>query len=107
MRQGRNSGGIAVYVHKTLMRGVQKIPTSGSENILLKLEQSFFGLNRDLVISVSYCVPENSSYQIREQLDIYGDLELKLSSVGPHVDKICFGDFNARTGHDLDSRIRK
>ena len=46
--------------------------------------------------------PENSSFQIREQLDVYGDLELKLSSVGQHVDKLCFGDYNARTGIKLD-----
>ena len=50
----------------------------------------------------SYCVPEYSSYQLREQLDVFGDLELKLSSVGQHVDKLCFGDFNARTGLKLD-----
>ena len=100
--QGRNSGGIAVYVHETLIKGVQKIPSTGSENLLIKLKHNFFGLQRDLVISFSYCVPENSSYQIREQLDIYGDLEMKLSGVGQHVDKLCFGDFNARTGIDLD-----
>ena len=63
-RQGRNSGGIAVYVHETLIKGVQKIPSSGSENLLIKLKQNFFGLNRDLVVCFSYCVPDNSSYQV-------------------------------------------
>ena len=87
--QGRNSGGIAVYVHNTISKGVQKIPSPGSENLLIKLKQKFFGLKRDLVICFSYCVPENSSYQVREQLDIYGDLELRLSSMGSDVDKIC------------------
>ena len=101
-RMGRNSGGIAVYVHETLIKGVQKIPSSGSENLLIKLKQSFFGFSRDVVVCFSYCVPENSSFQIREQLDVYGDLELKLSSVGQHVDKLCFGDYNARTGIKLD-----
>ena len=33
---------------------------------------------------------------------MYGDLELKLSSVGPNVDKLWFGDYNARTGQKLD-----
>ena len=89
-------------MHETILKGVQKIPSSGSENLLIKLKQSFFGLNRDLVVCFSYCVPENSSYQLREQLDIYGDLELKLSSVGQHVDKLCLGDFNARTAQSLD-----
>ena len=99
---GRNSGGIAVYVHETLLKGVQKIPSSGSENLLIRLKQSYFGLDRDVVVCFSYCVPEYSSYQVREQLDVYGDLEMKLSSVGQYVDKLCFGDYNARTGTKLD-----
>ena len=44
-----------------------------------------------MAVCFSYCVPEYSSYQIREQLDVFGDLEQKLSAVGPHVDKLCFG----------------
>ena len=98
---GRNSGGIAVYVHNTLLEGVRKIPSSGTENILIKLKHSFFGLKRDIVVSFSYCVPEYSSFQIREQLDVYGDLELKLSNLGHEVDKLCFGDYNARTGQKI------
>ena len=99
---GRNSGGIAVYVHETLLKGVQKITTTGSENLLIRLKKDFFSLSRDIVVCFSYCVPEYSSFQVREQLDIFGDLELKLSSVGQHNDKICFGDYNARTGTKLD-----
>ena len=94
---GRNSGGIAVYICNTILPGVSKIPSSGSENILIKLDKTFFGLNRDVAITFSYCVPENSSYQLREQLDVFGDLEYKLSCVGPEIDKLCFGDYNART----------
>ena len=95
--RGRNSGGIAVYICNTILPGVSKIPSSGSENILIKLDKTFFGLNRDVAITFSYCVPENSSYQLREQLDVFGDLEYKLSCVGPEIDKLCFGDYNART----------
>ena len=101
-QMGRNSGGIAVYVDKSIVDGVQKIPSSGTENILLKLKNLFFGLKRDIVICFSYCVPENSSYQKREQLDVFGDIEQKLSSLGHDVDKLCFGDYNARTGMKLD-----
>ena len=85
-----------------ILQGVKKIPSSGSENVLIKLKQSYFGLNRDLIVSFSYCVPANSSFQVREQLDVFGDIELKLSSIGQAVDKLCFGDFNARTGLKLD-----
>ena len=35
-------------------------------------------------------------------MDVFGDIELKLSSLGHDMDKLCFGDFNARTGLKLD-----
>ena len=41
---GRNSGGIAVYVDNSILEGVQKIPSTGSENILIKLKSNYFGL---------------------------------------------------------------
>ena len=99
---GRNSGGIAVYVDNNILEGVQKIPSSGSENVLIKLKANYFGFERDLALCFSYCVPQNSSFQVREQLDVYGDLELKLSNLGNNVDKLCLGDFNARTGAKFD-----
>ena len=95
--RGRNSGGIAVYISNRILPGVSKIPSVGSENLLIKLNKTFFGLDRDVAITFSYCVPEYSSYQLREQLDIFGDLEFKLGCVGAEVDKLCFGDYNART----------
>ena len=35
--RGRNSGGIAVYICNTVIQGVSKVPTTGSENIQIKL----------------------------------------------------------------------
>ena len=100
--RGRNSGGIAVYICNTIIKGITKIPSSGSENILIKLNKAFFGIKRDIVITFSYCVPVYSSFQLREQLDIFGDLEYKLGCVGSESDILCFGDFNARTHNKPD-----
>ena len=33
---GRKHGGLAVYVHNSITRGISKIPTNGSESILIK-----------------------------------------------------------------------
>ena len=63
-------------MHNTVIEGVKRVPSSGSENVLIKLDQNFFGLSRDIVICFSYCVPENSSFQKREQRDVCGDIEL-------------------------------
>ena len=99
---GRKHGGIAVYIHNTILGGVSKVPTQGSENIILKLKKDFFKLDKDTILTFSYCVPSNSSYAQRTQFDAFADLEQKLGGfIGDHH-LICLGDFNARTGTKLD-----
>ena len=98
LSKGRKSGGVCVYVHESISRGVKKIPTAGSESILIKLDKDYFSLDRDIVISFTYCVPKGSSYQTRTQFDPYEDLENKLSCVKDTCDIISMGDFNGRPG---------
>ena len=102
LRFGRKHGGIAVYVRDVLLPGVFKIPTTGSDTIQIKLDKNKFSLDRDTVISFSYCSPANSSYTQRTQVDSFDDLEEKLSCLGQDTDIISLGDFNARTGIGLD-----
>ena len=97
LRRGRKSGGICVYVHNSISRGVSKVNTTGSESIQIKLCKEYFHFNRDIVVSFTYCVPSGSSYQSRTQFDPFDDLEEKLSSVARSNDLVCIGDYNART----------
>ena len=97
LKRGRKSGGICVYVHQSISKGVSKVNTSGSESIFVKLSKTFFSVNRDIIVSFTYCVPADSSYQARTQFDPLEDLEEKISGVAQSGDLICFGDFNART----------
>ena len=99
---GRKHGGIAVYVHNTILNGVSKIPTNGSESILLQLKKDFFNFSKDLIVTFTYCAPQNSSYLQRTQLDPFEDFEQKISCLDSNADIICFGDYNARTGTRLD-----
>ena len=93
---GRKHGGLAVYIHDSVSAGVTKVPTQGSETIIIKLKKDFFGLCNDIFVPFSYCVPAYSSYAVRTQYDPYTDLEQKLSSFDPGSNLICFGDYNAR-----------
>ena len=102
LKFGRKHGGLAIYVHNSILAGVSKIATTGSETIQLKLNKDFFSLDKDIVASFSYCSPANSSYTQRTQLDTYDDLEQKLGILGHEFDLICLGDYNARTGTKLD-----
>ena len=42
--RGRNSGGIAVYICNTIVKGVSKVPSAGSENILIKLNKIIYSI---------------------------------------------------------------
>ena len=96
------SGGIAVYVHSSVKGGVSKLPTSGTENVILKLKQDFFGLEKDVQLIFSYCVPANSSYRVKHQLEVFVDLEEKLRSLPSKSNIIVLGDLNSRTGDKKD-----
>ena len=98
LKFGRKHGGLAVYVHNSILSGINKVPTSGSETIQLKLKKEDFSLAKDLVLTFAYCSPANSSYTQRTQLDIFEDLEQKFGVFGNDVDHVSLGDFNARTG---------
>ena len=97
-RFGRRHGGIAVFVHKSILRGVSKIPTNGAESILLKLNKDHFNFSKDIVISFTYCSPQNSSFLARTQLDPFEDFEQKLNSIDNDTDILVLGDLNAWTG---------
>ena len=101
-RFGRKHGGLAVYVHLSILPGVSKIATDGSETIILKLKKDYFKLRNDTLIYFSYCVPSNSSFAVRTQLDPFSDLEQKISNHGYGIEKIILGDLNARPGLKLD-----
>ena len=95
--RGRKSGGICVFVHDSIARGVKRLNTPGSESIFIKLSKEYFSFERDIVVSFCYCVPAGSSYQTRTQYDPYEDFEQKLSNVSNDCDIVSLGDFNART----------
>ena len=68
----------------------------------MKLDKEFVSLDRDIVVSFSYCTPSGSSYQVRTQLDPFEELEQKLCSVKDSYDIICLGDLNSRPGLKQD-----
>ena len=99
---GRKHGGIAVFVHDSLLTGVSKIPSQGSDSIILKLNSVFFNLEEDIYLVFTYCSPANSSYTLRNELDFFSEIEQKLNSLGQNAQILLLGDLNARTGSKLD-----
>ena len=102
LRQGRKHGGIAAYVHLSVAKGVTRVPTPGSDAIVLKLDRVFFRQSKDVYLIFSYCSPANSSFTIRTESDPISGLEEIIASLGPNTDTLLFGDLNARTGLKFD-----
>ena len=105
LKRGPKSGGICVYIHESISLGVSKVNTSGSESILIRLKKEYFHLDRDMIVSFSYCVPAGSSYQIRTQFDPQEDFLEKISNFDDSCDLVCLGDFNSRTACRLDYTV--
>ena len=97
LKKGPKNGGICVYIHQSITQGVSKVSTAGSESIFIKLKKDFFNLDRDIIVSFTYCVPNGSSYQIRTQFDPLDDYVEKLSNISGSYDLLSLGDFNSRT----------
>ena len=68
----------------------------------MRLKSEFFNFSKDTFLSFSYCAPAGSSYLARTQFEPFADLELKLNNIADQRDLICLGDFNARSGTELD-----
>ena len=97
---GRKHGGIAVFVHESITKGVSKIPTKGSDLIILKLDRMFFNLMEDTYLFFAYCSPANSSYTQRTDNDPFSEIEENISNLGTNAQILLLGDLNARTGED-------
>ena len=87
-KKGRHSGGILIYIKNAIRKGVSQITT------WLKLKKSFFGLQKDIFLCITYRRPSNKR-ACDEYFNTMEEELLKYSSQG----NICItGDINARTG---------
>ena len=91
----RNSGGIDVYIRKTIIGGTSFVTTRNKNILWIKLDKSFFELGKDLYLGTVYISPNTS--QVIEQ-ELLHDIESEIVNFTLKGDVILQGDFNARTG---------
>ena len=103
-RRYKPSGGLSLYIRKTMVAGVVILPEPGTESIFIKLRKQFFGLENHVIVCFSYCVPTSSAVLNRDFMpeDLFEDLGSKLSKYERQGDLILMGDLNSRTGSILD-----
>ena len=96
----RNSGGIAIYIRKTIIGGTSFVISRNKNILWIKLDKSFFDLDKDLYLGTVYISPNTSQVIDQELLD---DIESEIVNFTLKGDVILQGDFNAHRQH---ARIR-
>ena len=106
-RQGSNSGGVCIGVHKSLKPGVTRVNVDSTEDIVVvKLKKNFFHLDNDTNLVNVYDSPTNGSFKKRRKAMATEDptttiehLQEVVSNIPLGEDVILVGDFNARLAH--------
>ena len=99
----------AVHRRKTIIGGTSFLTTRNKNILWIKLDKSFFELDKDLYLGTVYISPNTSQVINQELLD---DIESEIVNFTLKGDVILQGDFNARTGsmqefavHDDDNQF--
>ena len=92
----KHSGGIAVCIKNEIKKGVKILPTTCTEILWLKLCKSFFKLEKDLFVGITYVSPHNSSFSSKRE-NIFDVLESNIANYSQLGNCLICGDFNART----------
>lgn len=67
----RYYGGLTVFIKKRIKPGVKLISLNNPETIWIKLEKSFFDLEKDIFVAFVYIPPQNSPYLQKLGTDTY------------------------------------
>ena len=99
---GRYYGGLAILRKKELKDHIKILPTECKDYQWLKFDKKYFHLQSDLYLCALYFPPANSSYTKHLHYDILELIEKDLLNYKEKGDVMICGDFNARTGTELD-----
>jgi len=94
-------GGLAILTKHSIRKGIKYLPITSTEFMWIKLDQTFFNIEKDLYICLAYCNPSSSSFTPPEG-DIFELIENKVAEYSKLGDVLICGDFNARTNTDPD-----
>ena len=96
----RDSGGMLIYYRQDIGKGVQKVESTLKDAIWLKLDKSYFGLNKDLYFCTVYIPPRNSpTYVVSDDgEDMHDTIAREIDIFSTLGDVAIIGDMNSRVG---------
>ena len=98
----RHFGGLAVFIKNELKKSNVKIVQKTLDYIWLKFDKTNIRMDEDIFMCIAYVPPSNSEYLAKIGIDVLEQIQndiMKYSRIGQIV---LTGDFNARTGTNLD-----
>jgi exonuclease III len=103
-KNNRFYGGMILIVKKELKGGVQVISNKSKESILVRLDKTFFKMQRDLYVGFFYIIPSESTYvnNPSNEIDPFEELDLFIQSHNKDGGVLIMGDLNARVSQKPD-----
>ena len=98
----RNSGGLGIYVHKSVEHGVKFISQVDDIIATMVIKKEVFGLPFDIYVSNCYIVPENSTHLTD---DVFAILHREIAKMPSEDGSLMFLDANAHTNIALDFNV--
>ena len=93
-------GRLGILVRNTIRKGVKYPPVKCSEYQWLKLDKTYFGLDKDMYIC--FIPPQYSSFYVDQNVDSLELLDNDISFYRSKGAVLILGDFNARTATEPD-----
>ena len=101
-RNNRYYGGLIIYVKNDIRKGVKFLEHLNEDYVWLKMDKTFFGLDRDLYLCMLYIPPVSSTYYQKREHDTLSFIESDIQKYCTRGSISLLGDFNARTGRGKD-----
>ena len=102
VREKESRGGIIYYIRDVIASSAVLVKGSCDDFCWIKLDKSFYGLEKNLYIGTIYIPPEHSSLNLKRNFDIWNSLEEDITKFSEDGYIYLQGDFNSRTSNTPD-----
>ena len=99
----RYFGGLVIFIKVTILPGIEIMKNTNLDSQWVKLDKLFFNLSKHIFLCPTYIIPASSSYIFQSDVDVLDRIDKYI--VNQYAEKghsVLYGDFNARTGSELD-----
>jgi exonuclease III len=96
-QNGKIDGGIAVLIKQHIRKGIAILDNSNTDYIWLKLEKSYFGLEKHIYMCAAYLPHEQSLYLHNRDQDVLENIEHDIVKYSKDGYIFLLGDLNARS----------